>query len=64
MKFRWTLAPPQPLLAGQLAASLQTVSVTMAVTWYGSMLALGRRSSNQPFFAFATQEKVDDRRCE
>ena len=23
MKFRWTLAPPQPLLAGQLAAQLK-----------------------------------------
>jgi hypothetical protein len=42
-------------VVGQLpAASLQTVSVMTAVTWYGSMLALGRRSSSQPLLALAT----------
>ena len=43
-----------PEAAQPPAASLQTVSVMMAVTWYGSMLALGRRSSSQPFLALAT----------
>src|SRR5450631_2718849 len=43
-----------PVLGQPPAASLQTVSVMTAVTWYGSMLALGRRSSSHPFLALAT----------
>jgi len=40
------------------AASPQTVSTSRRLTTYGSMLALGRRSSSHPFLAFAVAHGI------
>ena len=59
---------PSPALPAQpeATASPQTVSIMTAVTWYGSMLALGRRSSSHPclFFAVPQGIRIDAPRSE
>jgi hypothetical protein len=60
---RQPAGPRPPLDAAYLtlqfpAASPQTVSTSRRLTTYGSMLALGRRSSSHPFLAFAVAHGI------